>query len=172
MGQRHSFSAPPESSSEFCSSCGGTGFRAVPGGVVPCRRCQKKQASNSPTPSPTISKSRVISNPTSKAPTQRQKLILFLRKRGDKGPTNVELATTLKILRYSSRIFSCRKSGYVIEAVDEGNGIWRYFLRHEPAVECSPYVFQETSHSEQDQPKLLVGVTVPLFPSATGTGGP
>ncbi len=92
--------------------------------------------------------------------------------RGDKGATNVELVTILKLLRYSSRIFSCRKSGYVIEAVDEGNGIWRYFLRHEPAVESPPYVFQQVGPTEQDQPKVPVGVTAPLFPPATGTGGP
>jgi len=99
---------------------------------------------------------------------QCQRLILFLRKRGGKGTTNVELATTLKILRYSSRIFSCRKSGYVIEAVDEGNGIWRYFLRHEPVVESPPYIFQQVGPTEQDQPEVLVGVTPPLFTSVPG----
>ncbi len=101
-------------------------------------------------------------------PTQCQRLILHLRKCGDRGCSNVELVTLLKILRYSSRIFECRKAGYVIEAVEKGDGIWVYFLRHEPAVESPPYVFQQLGPTEQDQPKVLVGVTPPLFSTVPG----
>ncbi len=169
MGQTHSFRAPPESSSEFCSSCGGTGFRAVAGGVVSCDCRQGKPTPKPPSPSPTPIAACSIPPAVAKNQlNQCQRLILFLRKRGDKGATNVELATFLKLLRYSSRIFSCRKSGYVIEAVEKGDGIWVYFLRHEPAVESPPYVFQQPGPTEEGQPKVLVGVTAPLFASVPG----
>jgi hypothetical protein len=97
-----------------------------------------------------------------RAPTQRQKLILFLRERGERGGTNTQLIA-LGLYRYSSRIHECKTANYVIESVRETEGRWRYFLRHEPAEELPPYVFQQTGHSEQDQPKVLVGVTPSLF---------
>ena len=102
-----------------------------------------------------------------RAPTQRQKLILFLRERGERGGTNTELIG-LGLYRYSSRIHECRAAGYVLESARETEGRWCYFLRHEPAVESPPYVFQQLGPTEQDQPKVLVGVTTPLFASVPG----
>lgn len=116
--------------------------------------------------------SRTFSQPSTKAKrlTQCQKLILFLRERGERGGTNTELIA-LGLYRYSSRIHECRTAQYVIESVHETEGCWRYFLRHEPAVESPPYVFQQADHSEQDQPKILVGITPTLFPPMAGTDG-
>jgi len=152
-----------------CRECGGTGFRQIPGGVVRCNCRRKKPTPNPPSPSPPpVAAFLVPSAAGARQLNQCQKLILFLRKRGDKGATNVELVTTLRILRYSSRVFDCRKSGYVIDVVEEGNNIWRYFLRYEPAVESPPYVFQKPGPTEQDQPEVLVGVTPPLLATAAG----
>ncbi len=113
------------------------------------------------------------SGPTFRSPTQRQKLILFLRARGDTGATNTELIA-LGLYRYSSRIHECRAASYVLESVHEAEGRWRYFLRHEPTLESPPYVFQDTEHLGQIQPKAPVGITLPLFPPANvpqeGTG--
>lgn len=157
----------PASSPSFstCSECSGTGFRPTRGGVVRCNCRKKKEAPNPPSPTP-IADYSIPSAAAKHQLNQCQRLVLFLRERGDKGATSVELVTILKILRYSSRIFTCRKSSYVIEAVDEGNNIWRYFLRHEPVVESPPYIFQQVGPTEQDQPKVLVGVTPSLFTEA------
>ena len=108
------------------------------------------------------SQSRASSSPTSRAPTQRQNLILFLRERGDKGATNTELIA-LGLYRYSSRIHECRAAGYPLESVCETEGRWRYFLRHEPEIESPPCVFQQTKQTGQNRPRSPVGVTLSLF---------
>ncbi len=126
-----------------------------------------KQASGNNYPTGTGCTSSPSRGPTSKAPTQRQKLILFLRACGERGGTNTDLIA-LGLYRYSSRIHECRAAGYVLESARETEGRWRYFLRHEPAVESPPYVFQQLGPTEQDQPKVLVGVTTPLFASVPG----
>ena len=152
-----------------CRKCCDTGFIVVGGGAIRCDCRQKKQKPNPPRPSPTPVPSCSIPSAAAKHQlNQCKRLILFLEERGDKGATSVELVTILKILRYSSRIFTCRKAGYVIEAVDEGDNIWRYYLRYKPAVESPPYVFQQVGPTEQDQPEVLVGMTAPLFSSVPG----
>jgi hypothetical protein len=90
-----------------------------------------------------------------------------LRERGERGGTNTQLIA-LGLYRYSSRIHECKTANYVIESVRETEGRWRYFLRHEPAVESPPYVFQQAEQTGQHRPKAPIGVTPSLFAGVSG----
>ena len=168
--QEHSGENNHSSSSVICPDCGDSGFCQVAGGVVVCG-CRRPRQPNQPSPSPSPAPVPGCSIPSAAAKhqlNQCKRLILFLEERGDKGATSVELVTILKILRYSSRIFTCRKTGYVIKAVDEGDNIWRYYLRYKPVVESPPYVFQQAEQTGQDRPRAPAGVTPSLFFSVPG----
>ncbi|MEH6848147.1 hypothetical protein [Bacillus thuringiensis] len=65
--------------------------------------------------------------------TKRQQLISVLRGAGDEGVTNAELSKIA--LRYGGYLGELYKRGYQVDKISEGNGVYRYILKHEPPVE-------------------------------------
>ncbi len=101
------------------------------------------------------------SAPTSKSPTQRQRILELLRARGRFGATNVDLVA-LKIFRYSSRLRELRQQGFCIDTVRVSEGLYKYILRSEPDTPTPLPSFER---------KPREAFTPPLFPPATGRDG-
>ena len=69
-------------------------------------------------------------SPTSKALTQRDRILALLRHRGHAGVTNPELNGVC--LRYGARIFELRRQDFEIKTRREHGGVFRFALRWEP----------------------------------------
>lgn len=55
---------------------------------------------------------------------QNNKILAWLKQRGNQGVTNAELSTVA--LKYTSRISDLRQSGNDIRCYSEGGGVYRY----------------------------------------------
>lgn len=110
---------------------------------------------------PTQLLTRPSSGPTSKSPTQRQRIVELLRARGAAGVTTADFLR-MPVARYSSRIRELRQIGFVIRLDRIAESLFRYTLISSPAVPKSLPTFE---------PKPREAFTPSLFPPATGTDG-
>lgn len=83
-----------------------------------------------------------------KKPTQKDRVLAFLKERGERGATSIEILTATNCLRYSARIMDLRVEGHDIRGEREGTSeggaeIWRY--RYVPPVEFSECLFGEAA---------------------------
>ncbi len=94
--------------------------------------------------------------PTFKAPGQRDRILSFLRQRGEVGACGSELIEMGH--RFGGRLFELRKLGYQISTVRVSEGEYRYILLSEPTAPHPLPNFQPRSQADQSLP-LFVGLS-------------
>jgi len=103
-------------------------------------------------------KSSPSSGPTSRSPSQRQRIIELLRQNGKAGLLTGDFLR-IPIARYSSRLRELRQQGYEIstERITESN--FKYILVSEPLVPKELATFQpRPKATAQEQPPLFASV--------------
>lgn len=63
---------------------------------------------------------------------QREVMLTALREAGDKGVLNSKLKEISN--NYTSRTAELAKSGYIIDCLNLGGGLYKYILRYEPKI--------------------------------------
>ena len=128
--QEHSGENNHSSSSVICPDCGDSGFCQVAGGVVVCG-CRRPRQPNPPSPNRTSV--AACSIPSNKAKTQRQRMLVLLKERGERGVTNAEFVL-MKIFRYSSRLREIRLERNIVDTIRVRGGLYKYVFRAGPDV--------------------------------------
>lgn len=95
-------------------------------------------------------------NPTSKRPSQRDKILAALRAAGSRGLSTSEMLRCGGF-RYSSRLRELRQQNHVITSEPVGNGCFKYVLHHE-APDPAPLPDRAAAVERQLHDKAL-----PLF---------